>query len=267
MFKKLFGKKPEPTIEFFSLIPEVAAVAPIVYSHNFRPEFMQRAVLDLAIRKRQEDYGSYKLHSTAKCPGVYNYYTHGWVMTTYQDIVITTNGDGESFTWETPMAASNFTNEELVGEYVSNHPPGQYADLMGDMKGTLRNVLKLQTPWRCVVPEGYYLLEEPMPYTTDKRFTTISGFYNNEYGVSSLNVQLLWHVMEGRTVIKAGTPIAHYMLVPKDLPKLVSRAATEKDITRERISRMETQRKYISDRSESKCVFAKMFGDNNGNEK
>jgi hypothetical protein len=31
-----------------------------------------------------------------------------------------------------------------------------------------------------------------------------------------MNVQLMWHLTEGKTLIKAGTPISQYILVPKE---------------------------------------------------
>lgn len=252
--------KKEPTIEFFSLIPEVAEIAPIVPAYNFRPSLHVNSAKALSERKKDPSYGLYPRKETAKCPGIYNYVKHGWVMTTWQDILIKTNGDGVNFEWVTNVNQNSFALTSTVGDTVSAHPPFQYADYVAEDKNTLKFVLKINTPWRCLVPEGYYLMEKGLPYTDERRFTTVEGFFSNEYGVAQMNVQLLWHVMEGETLIKAGTPIAHYMLIPKNQPKLIVRGATKEDIRQEKLTTLEITRKNVSNKSESKCIYAKLFG-------
>lgn len=255
----IFFKK-EPKIEFFSLMPDVAKIAPIQPAANFRPELMQRAAEELSQKKKEPGYGFFKLFNTAKCPGIYHYANYGWVMTTYQDIIIRTNGDGESIEWESAMNHHSMDGGKLVGNQIEFHPPFQYANYMGNMANTVKNVIKIATPWRCVVPKGYYLQEGHLPYSNERRFTTATGFFSQEYGVAQMNVQLFWHVMNGETVIKAGTPIAHYILIPKKQHKLEVRAANDKDLEIERITQAEISRKFVSNRTESKCLFSKFFG-------
>ena len=55
----------------------------------------------------------------------------------------------------------------------------------------------------------------PVVYSDENRFTTLPGFFSHEHGPAQLNVQVMWHVMEGKTLIKAGTPISQYILMPK----------------------------------------------------
>ena len=85
------------------------------------------------------------------------------------------------------------------------------------------------------------------------------GFFSQEYGVAQMNVQLKWHVLNGETLIKAGTPIAHYMLVPKDEAELIVSKATPEQIHADNVTRLETSRKFVSDKGKSKCIFARMF--------
>lgn len=138
-------------------------------------------------------------------------------MRTWQDIVITTNkADPVNFSW---LCAHS-------QEGVGFHQPHQLADYWEQWpETTLRSVIKIHTGWRCVVPEGYYLHEMPLPLSEESRFTTIPGYFSREAGPASMNVQLLWHVMDGETLIKAGTPIAQYVLVPKEQPEMLCRDA------------------------------------------
>lgn len=103
-------------------------------------------------------------------------------------------------------------------------------------------------------------MENSVPYSDDNRFTTMPGFYAREYGVAQMNVQLKWHVLNGETLIKAGTPIAHYMLVPKDQYDMECRPATNKDKADDAATLMENTRRLASNRKESKCVFGRLFG-------
>lgn len=250
------------TIEFFSLIPEVVDLAPIQPANNFRPNLITNATKELSELKKQDQYGTKKYISTAKCPGIYNMVKHGWVMTTWTDIIIETNGDGDSFKWESTVDQRTLSND-LRDNMITYHPAEQYADyVMGD-SNTLKTVIKINMPWRCIVPEGYYLQEGPLPYTDEKRFTTIKGYFSRDHGVSQLNVQLLWHVMNGRTLIKAGTPLAHYVLVPIKQPKLVVMEASSEQIKANRMTVIETARKFVSKQGESSCMFKKYFDKRN----
>lgn len=253
----MFNKK--PTIEFFSLIPEVADIAPIIPAHSVKPNWFKLAQDDFITKSKNPDFGMNRFLHTAKCPGIFNLIRYGWVMTTWQDIVIKTNGDLQSFEWRTPLDQTKLTNGINVGEAVGHHPPRQLSDYQGGWDDSLNCVLKMHTPWRCIVPKGYYLLEGAMPYTEETRFTTIPGFYSQEYGVSQLNVQLKWHVLDGETLIKAGTPIAHYMLVPKDEAQLVVSKASAKQIYADSVTKVETSSRFVSNKGKSKCIFSKIF--------
>jgi hypothetical protein len=250
--------KRKPKIEFFSLMPEVAAIAPILPANKFRPEWLVSAGKDYADQKQQPSFGKEKLIHTAKCPGIYNFVKYGWVMTTWQDVLIHTNGDGLSFEWKTP-ANQKFMAPESVGDMVGHHSPAQLSALMGGFHDALQTVIKIQTPWRCLVPEGYYLMEGPLPYSNERRFTTLPGFFSSEYGVAQMNVQLKWHVLNGEVLLKAGTPIAHYMLVPKSEAELVVAAATPEQLAIEAITQAELARRFVTDRSASKCLFSNLF--------
>lgn len=253
--------KKEPTIEFFSVIPEIAHLAPIQPLIKFKSNLFINSTKNLSEIKKQPEFEMQSHVHTAKCPGIINKSKLGWVVTTWQDLVIETYGDGTKFTWESPANQKEMKNGHMVGDMVSYHTENQYSDFVETDSNTLKLILKIHTPWRCIVPKGYYLHEGPLPYTDEKRFTTIEGFFSRDSGVAQLNVQILWHVLNGKTLIKAGTPIAHYMLVPKDQPKLVVMEATEKQLKADSLTLTQIYRKFVSKKSETSCIFARYFGD------
>lgn len=202
-----------PKLEFVSLIPEIAHLAPIVPATEARPHWMDNAIRNYVSNRKSPDYLlEHNLH-VARCPGIYNMYRQGFVMRTWQDMRVTTNGDGESFTWSSPLDQSVISPES--GAAMGWHPTEQLIEFTGDYPNALRNIIKVQTPWRCLIPSGYQLMEMQVPYADDKRFTLLPGLYDRRYGVAQINPQLLWHCMDGDELIPAGTPLAYYVLVPK----------------------------------------------------
>ena len=253
MFKK------RPKLEFFSIVPEITKLAPIMPAHQYKPKWFNKAQEEFVEATKAPEFGMHKFVHTAKCPGIFNIIRYGWVMTTWQDIIIKTNGDGVSFEWQSVIDQKNLKAKADPGNAIGFHPQEQLSGYFENWDG-LKSVIKVHTPWRCIVPKDYYLLEGPMPYSEDNRFTTLPGLFSQEYGVSQLNPQLKWNIMKGDALIKAGTPIAHYMLVPKQEAHMTVMDATDEQILAEEVTQLEINRRYVSDRSKSKCVFARMFG-------
>lgn len=200
---------------FDCLIPGVERLMPIVEAKDIKHDWVSKAVAKFASDRKNPEFGMHHSTYTAKCPGIFGLQRYGWVMRTWQDITIETFGDGVRFEWASPINQKMLNG--CTGDYVGFHSDADLANYMENWpSNTLRTILKIQSPWKCIVPKGYYLMEMPVAYSDENRFTTASGFFTHEQGPASLNPQLLWHVMKGKTLIKAGTPIAQYILVPKD---------------------------------------------------
>lgn len=209
-------------LEFINEIPGVAEFMPLVPAHQIKRQWVQKGLAQFAEQRKDPTWNHQRHVHVARCPGMFTLHRHGWVLRTWQDIVITTNGDGSSFQWRSSSSAG--------GDAMGFHPPEQLSDLFESWPtNTLRTVLKFNTGWRCVVPKGYYLYELPLQFNEDPRFTTIAGFYSRKTGPASMNVQVLWHLLEGETLIKAGTPIAQYFLVPIDQPEMSCRTVRPSD--------------------------------------
>jgi len=242
----MIGPWKKPKLEFINTIEGVAELMPMISATKHRHPWVDRAVADFAEVRKNPHWRNERMVHTARCPGVFTLQRHGWILRTWQDIEITTNGDGNSFTWRSPSA--------IGGDAIGFHPAEQLANYFEDWPtDTLRTVLKIHTGWRCNVPKGYYLLEMPVALSDESRFTTVAGYFFREAGPASMNVQLLWHVMNGKTLIRAGTPIAQYVLVPKDQPDMVCRDAQPKD--RLQLSELMDQSRWVKNFSEVKKLF------------
>jgi hypothetical protein len=201
-------------LEFQTNIPGLENLMPIIKASEYIPPWKLKAISDLKQKRKDPEYGlrgEAELH-VAKCPGIHKLMKHGWIVRAWQDVVIETNGDGNSFRW-----TSVIDQQPLNGaDYIQYHGPEVLRVFMDNWpENTLSTIVRFNTGWTCIVPKGYYLLEMPIPYNEENRFTTLPGYFPYQNGVAGMNPQLMWHVMNGKTLIKAGTPLAQYILVPE----------------------------------------------------
>jgi hypothetical protein len=245
-----FFKKPR--VVFECLIPGVERLMPMVEAKTIRYPWVNRAVAEVKADRQKPEYGMKKQVHTAKCPGIFNLQRHGWVMRTWQDITIETFGDGSRFEWTSAIDQKKLNGQ--AGDYIGFHPDIQLANYMENWpSNTLRTLLKIQSPWRCVVPKDYYLLEMPVAYADENRFTTVNGFFSHEQGPAQMNPQFMWHIMKGKTLIKAGTPIAQYMLIPKD--KYEMEVKTHKQATEHEFFDLVNSHRFIKNYAEIKRIY------------
>ena len=254
----MFFKK-ENKIEFFSLIPEVADLIPIIPASKYKPEWYKNMIYEFSEVRKSENYGHQKEAHTAKCPGIQNLINYGWIMRTWQDLIIETNGDGYTFVWRTPINQKNLENGDILGEEIGFHNANEFSNYFGGFVDSLQTVIKIQTPWKCIIPEDFYLYEGPIPYSFNEVFTIIPGMFSDNDGIASLNPQLKWNKINGKVLIKAGTPLAHYMLVPKKQFESISRSATEEQKQSLKLCNFELSRRFLTNYNQSKDVFKKIF--------
>jgi hypothetical protein len=170
---------------------------------------------------------------------------HGWVLRAWQDFTIMTKAeDPDNFSW---LCAAN-------QEGVGSHGGVKWVDYYDEWKpNTLRNFVKVITGWCVTIPKGYYLLEIPLPHYEEHRFTTIEGFWPSDTGPVELNPTLYWHVLDGDTLIKAGTPLAQYILVPMQQTEAEIKA--EHAITKTNLRKLLFKSRFVSNYSEVKKFF------------
>lgn len=214
MIKEWINNYRKPKLVFESLIPGIERLMPIVEAKDIKHQWVNKALTEYQEARNNPDFGMGPSAYTARCPAIFGLQRYGWVLRSWQDITIETYGDGYIFNWTSPIDQKQLCPQ--LNEYVGHHTSAQLADYMDNWPdNALRTIIKINTPWRCFVPKGYVLLEMPVAYSDESRFTTLPGVFSHEHGPAQLNVQVMWHVMKGKTLIKAGTPISQYILMPK----------------------------------------------------
>lgn len=191
--------KPKSWIRFYSLEPAVPDLYPIISAHSLKRPWQESEV-------KKSKCPISGLMSSSNCPGITNISNAGYIMTAPADFIITTSGDGLTFQWEVPYL---FTRGGMSG-YITKHDHNQTKPLLDNPDNTLKEIVKVETPWRIKSSDDLVLLQIPVSYNNEKRFTAATGIIDPKYA-HVLNVQLFWHVLEGETFIKAGTPLVQYI--------------------------------------------------------
>lgn len=204
LFKKLFEKwfSKKPYIRFYTLESGVRELFPIVRSSTIKRNFLE----DVQIGDAQDTL------SSKNCPGIKKIVNTGWIVTAPADFVIQTNGDGVFFEWAEPYRFTKITPG--MDAYISGHTRSQVEPLLDDPETTLKQVVKVETPWRVEASDDVVFLQVPVTYNNESRFHSATGILDPKYA-HLINVQLFWKDLNGKTLIRAGTPLCQLIPVAR----------------------------------------------------
>ena len=198
-------------VRFISVIPGLDEVMPIIKTSEYKHKWKKRASLDLGDKEVKCPVN--KILNVSRCPGINNIQSVGWVLRLWQDVTIETNEDGDKINWSSAFNQSNERSGELInfhddqrfGKYRTNWP-----------KDTAKHIIKINTGWNVIIPKGYNLLQLPVAMADENEFTAVEGMYGGDLGPATLNVPVYWHNIGNTKTIKAGTPLAQFILVPDE---------------------------------------------------
>lgn len=151
-----------------------------------------------------------RLAKTVKvCPSFPDYFSLGWVIPMWTDTTL-------KYDWKTQKY------DFLYGQSVSNQPSqygvsshfnSQFLDHVPDANflGESSNfIFKFFCPWYAKTEPGYSLLQLPMFYHFNKKFSVMPGMIDTDIH-HVLNQQVVYHGDGEEIFIKRGTPIAQYI--------------------------------------------------------
>jgi len=224
------------TIEFFSTIPGVAEAFPIIEAKNYKPDWTKSAIKDLSERKNKKDfhYDTGRFTHVSYCPGIFDLFKTGYIVPMWYDVNIKTEKNKPGFSWE--VADKNFGALSDM-KFIDTHNE-KITDFIPKRKGTSNSIVKINTPWNVIVPEGLKLLCLPLNYPDHYDYESTTGLLDPSQS-SELNVQMNWNVENGERLIKAGTPLMHVIPLSEKTFNFEVRTANDKDL------KWTTMQKYI----------------------
>ena len=210
MFKKIQNLfKKEPKVIFQATLPGIETVMPIIPASSYKPKWLATARSKYSEKLAGQQLIDRRYASVHRCPGIIDLMNSGWIVRAWQDFTIETNGDGGSFKWNASIDSKDYIGNDDIGHMLGH----ALTDYLPKRIDTLSTVIKFNSPWLVTVPKGWSLLYMPMLYSDDGRFTSCPGILDTEID-KMLNIQLFWHKLNSIEVIKAGTPLAHLVLMP-----------------------------------------------------
>lgn len=223
-----------PDVTFLSLLPHLDSIYPIFPSTDLSLPWMPESEREGAARLKNYA-GSRPGGITAKCSGIVGLHQRGWIVTSWCDIVIDTNGDGISFKSHSALPSEGFSRlpSGSTSNPISYFAPEVYGGLQSSPlpQNTLKTVIKFNLPWVVRMSPGWGLLTLPLEYVKEPRFTATIGVLNPRVS-QQINPIVYWHVMSGQTLIKAGTPLMRVVAIPlANKFNLSVRSATEEERT------------------------------------
>lgn len=226
----------KPHIRFYTLEDGVLTLYPIVRSSSIKRRFLE-----------EEQIGDLpETLSSKNCPGIKKIVSSGWIVPAPADFIINTSGDGITFEWHEPYRFTKIN--QGMDAYVSGHTRSQTEPLLDTPDSTLKTVVKIETPWRIEASDDVIFLLMPVTYNNESRFKAATGILDPKYG-HLINVQLFWNVLEGKTLIRAGTPLCQ--IIPMSRTALnLSQYNVEIDVANEIDIKKEKEFNYASN-----CAF------------
>lgn len=203
-------------IEFYSKVPGLPDMFPIVAAKDALPKWT-KAARDSYIKKKEQTAG--RINHIYQCPGIFDLFNHGYVIPMWHDVVITTNGNPDEFTWTIP--STDLTEFDQETSIIENQTNG-FGSVLPIKPWSLNTLIKVNTPWNVVAPRGVKFLVIPIAYPDSFEFESSIGILDPGYS-NEINIQLYYNVHKGDVLIKAGTPLAHIIPLSEQNFELVCR--------------------------------------------
>jgi len=242
-------------IEFFSTIPGVAEAFPIIEAKNFKPDWTKSAIKDLVDKKsKSTNNDTGRFTHLAYCPGIFDLFKTGYIVPMWYDINIKTQKNTPGFSWT--MADKSFGSLSDI-KFIDTHSD-IITDFIPKRKGTIDNIVKINTPWNVIVPDGVKFICLPISYPDNFDYESTTGILDPSQS-SEINIQMNWNVEDGERMIKAGTPLMHVIPLSEETFNLEVRTANEKDLQWVKISKYTKTFSFSTTRHIAQKLYKRFF--------
>lgn len=233
-------------IEFYSDIYGLKDTVPIIKTSEALPRWV-------AVERAHYKQNQKEKSQLYRCPGIFDLFTHGFIIPAWHDITLET--DGDQYRWELPnqdiqvLMGSNIVaqahSHKTIGKNLPR-PPWAHP-----------SVLKINTPWHVIAPKGVKLLITALPYPDSYEFQALNGILDPSIS-TEVNIQMNWSV-KGPYTIRAGTPLAQVIPLTKETLNLVVRDKNKHDEIWSLKRRFVNAMSYVLNRQRIKNLYEEHF--------
>lgn len=219
--------KKKPKIRFINVLPGVAPAYPIYSARELKRDWLERNAKDFNTETKRvkkcpiHEFSFRGLGFMINCPAIKEFMNTGYIVPCPFDFAVDTNGDGVTFqasTLSPADAGMQFRPDHdniIATNALQSHSKAQFHDYVKVPRNSLKTVLKINTGWNIVPDDNFVYMFSSVHYNEEDRFTAAAGILD-PYISPAINVQLYWHVLQGREIIKAGTPLLQIIPIPRN---------------------------------------------------
>ena len=197
--KKIKGNN----IVFKTQLPALVELAPPVPASQMIPEWFTKLKMDLA-RPEHKPYPimgellkKWSSHTIKKCPAVVDYFSEGYIIPLWSDMLIQRRG--QDFHFET-------NHDQGIGSTIEFHDEAQFGTYPFKRKD-LRKAVKFTSPWFFYTPPGWSMLFMPPLLHPNDDFTLFPGIVETD-SFHQVNFPGVWH-SEGDRILQRGSAFLH----------------------------------------------------------
>lgn len=207
-------------IEFFSKVNGLAEAFPVLKSSEYQPRWAKICRDDFV---KQKD--TLQPSHLQMCPGIFDTFKHGYLVTMWHDAVIKTTRDREDFDFVLP---SKHLAELRGGDPIGTHPYN-ITKFLPKRHYSKHAIVKMNTPWNVIAPPGVKFLVLPVPYPDTHELESAIGYLDPAIS-TEINFQCYLNIGEGEIMLKAGTPIMYLVPLTENNHEHIVRDITPKDL-------------------------------------
>jgi hypothetical protein len=204
----MFFKKEK--VEFYSTNVNSLYSFPIEPAHKIKFNWLDR------MRQTLKYHKNYEHNHTSRCPGIFTPFKHGFVLKSWYDFRVVTNGDNTTMNIDYPSPDIFLDSQESITHHDPDWLVNFFDNTTIEGKKCHTKTVKIITSWHVHLPKGWQLLQAAIPYNEETRFTAATGIYDPLIN-NQITVPLFWNDLKSDTVVKAGTPLCY--LLPVKLPE------------------------------------------------
>ena len=169
--------------------------------------------------------------TAAKCPGIRNVMESGYIVQSWFDFTIETNGNEYEFTVEYSDGFQEYLDSIGYSGLLINSFNTKFSPVKIPTYDKLGSVIKIWTPYHINIPEGYSLSIEPVHYDDNNVFTACRGSLSSGMNVD-FNVHVYWSEKNGKVFIPAGTPLCQVVPVKNESSAVKIEVANDDTISK-----------------------------------
>ena len=224
--------KQKTNIEFFHHKLSIVDNFPIIEYKDLKLQWVKKAREDFQNRAKKGDNNIPGFTHLSRCPGIFELFKYGYVVTLHEDIKIKKKDIGiewqASGSFHSPF--NNPDNLVLEGQFDSNdqQPSNSFVDLIPRPPWTANFLIKISTGWHVIAPKGVKFLLLPIAYPDTFTFTSTTGILDPSIA-TEINFQMYWNSTESETIIRAGTPLGHLIPLSEKKYEMVQRIMNQQD--------------------------------------